>query len=50
MDRLTRLKVPMLDAADRHVVGIGLVIVLAFLLVCGTLGLGLRIFWLAAGL
>lgn len=43
------VKLPTLDAADRRILGIAAVLVLAWLLACATLGLGVRVFWIAAG-
>lgn len=50
---MDRLKLPALDAADRRIVGIALVLVLAFVLLCvvvgGGLGIGVLAFKTLAG-
>lgn len=44
------MRLPTLDQADRRIVGIGLILVVAILVVAATLGLAVRVFLLASGL
>ncbi len=49
---MTRPKLPAipLDQADRRVIGIGIILLLSFLVLAATLGLAVRVFLMTSGL